>query len=123
MEMRSIKKMIVVGDRVLVCPEDPAGTTKSGLYLPPSVQELEKIQSGYVVKTGPGYALPNPNFEDEPWVADKEPVRYIPLQVEEGDYVIFMKSQGIEIEFEGEKYIILPYSAILLIVRKELQTS
>lgn len=118
--MRSIKRMFVVADRVLVAPEDPAGMTKAGLYLPPSVQEKEKIQTGYVVKTGPGYAVPNPGFEDEPWMEKKEPIKYIPLQVEEGDYVIFVKSHGVEIEFEGEKYIIVPHAAILLIVRTDL---
>lgn len=118
--MRSVKKLLVVGDRVLVTPEDPEGMTKSGLYLPPGVQEKEKIQSGYVVKTGPGYAMPNPVYEDEPWSEKKDPIKYIPLQVEEGDYVIFMKSQGIEVEFEEETYVIVPHAAILLIVRNEM---
>ena len=121
--MRSVKKLIVVGDRVLVTPEDPDSMTKSGLYLPPSVQEKEKIQSGYIVKAGPGYAIPNPTFEDEPWVEAKEPIKYIPLQVEEGDYVIFMTSQGIEVAFEEQTYIIVPHAAILLIVRNELLPS
>jgi co-chaperonin GroES (HSP10) len=94
--------------------------TKTGLYLPPSVQEKEKLQSGYVVKAGPGYAIPNPGYEDEPWVEKKDPIKYIPLQVEEGDYVMFMKSQGIDLAFEGQSYIIVPHSAILLIVRNEV---
>ncbi len=118
--MRSVTRLLVVGDRVLVTPEDPDSMTKSGLYLPPSVQEKEKIQSGYVVKTGPGYAVPNPGYDDEPWSEKKEAIKYIPLQVEEGDFVIFMKSQGIEVEFEERKYIIVPHAAILLIVRNEL---
>lgn len=118
--MRSIKKLLVVGDRVLVTPEDPNAMTKAGLYLPPSVQEREKIQSGYVVKTGPGYAVPNPGYDDEPWSEKKDAIKYIPLQVEEGDYVIFMKAQGIEVEFEERKYIIVPHAAILLIVRNEV---
>jgi co-chaperonin GroES (HSP10) len=118
--MRNVKKLLVVGDRVLVTPEDPEGMTKSGLYLPPSVQEKEKIQSGYVVKTGPGYAMPNPVFEDAPWAEKKDPIQYIPLQVEEGDYVIFVKSQGIEVKFEERTYIIVPHAAILLIVRNEV---
>ncbi|HOJ05791.1 MAG TPA: co-chaperone GroES family protein [Bacteroidota bacterium] len=120
--MRNIRKLLVVGDRVLVTPEDPAAMTRSGLYLPPSVQDREKIQSGFVVKVGPGYAMPNPDFDNEPWSAAKEPIKYIPLQVEEGDYVIFMKSHGIEVEFEDCRYIIVPHSAILLIVRNEIVT-
>ena len=120
MNLRTTKKLIVVGDRVLIMPEDPTATTKSGLYLPPGVQEKEKIQGGYVVKVGPGYAIPNPNFEDEPWSQKKEPTKYIPLQAEEGDYAIFLRAQGIEIEFDNERYIIVPHAAILVLVRKEI---
>ncbi|MBR9976759.1 MAG: co-chaperone GroES [Bacteroidetes bacterium] len=120
--MRSIRHLLVVGDRVLVTPEDPNGMTKSGLYLPPGVQEREKIQSGFVVRTGPGYAIPNPGYEDAPWTEKKEMIKYIPLQMEEGDYIIFMKSQGIEVEFDGQTYVIVPNAAVLLIVRNEVIT-
>jgi len=118
--MRSIKKLIVVGDRVLITPEDPSSMTKSGLYLPLGVQEKEKIQGGYVVKIGPGYAIPNPNFEDEPWSEKREPVKYIPLQAEEGDFAIFLKAQSIEIEFDNMRYLIVPHAAILVLVRNDL---
>lgn len=118
--MRTLNKLIVVGDRVLITPEDPNSMTKSGLYLPPGVQEKEKIQGGYIVRVGPGYAVPNPNFEDEPWSKKSEPMKYIPLQAEEGDYAIFVRSQSIEIEFDNEKYLIVPHSAILVLVRKEV---
>jgi chaperonin GroES len=49
-----LKKLIVVGDRVLIKPGKQNDKTASGLYLPPGVQEKEKIQSGYVIKVGPG---------------------------------------------------------------------
>jgi len=48
------KKLIVIGDRVLIRPSRPDDRTASGLYLPPGVQEKEKVQQGYIVKTGPG---------------------------------------------------------------------
>ena len=81
------KKMIVVGDKVLVIPDSDQDRTDAGLYLPPTVREKEKVQSGYVVNVGPGYPVPNPNFiEQESWsTTPKDPVKYIPLQVEEGD--------------------------------------
>ncbi|MDH7515137.1 MAG: co-chaperone GroES family protein [Bacteroidota bacterium] len=118
--MRTVKKLIVVGDRILITPEDPKEMTKAGLYLPPGIQEKEKIQGGYVVKVGPGYPIANPAAEDEPWSMHKETARYIPLQAEEGDYAIFLRSQAIEIEFEGNSYVIVPQSAVLLLVRNEL---
>ena len=54
------KKLIVIGDRVLIRPSKPDERTESGLYLPPGVQEKEKVQQGYIIKTGPGYAIPMP---------------------------------------------------------------
>jgi len=41
-----------------------------------------------------------------------------PLQAKEGDYAIFLREQGVEVEFEEIKYLIVPQSAVLMIVRK-----
>ncbi|GAJ20670.1 unnamed protein product, partial [marine sediment metagenome] len=64
---KDLRKFIVVGDRVLIKPKSPQQKTKSGLYLPPGVQEKEKIQLGYVLKVGPGYPIPAITDIDEPW--------------------------------------------------------
>jgi co-chaperonin GroES (HSP10) len=118
------KELVIVGDRVLLKIDDDHDKTKSGLYLPPSVREREKVAMGRVVRVGPGYAIPNPNYtEDEPWAAHREPMRYIPLQAQEGDYAIFLREQGVEVEFEEEKYLIVPQSAVLMLVRRELHES
>jgi co-chaperonin GroES (HSP10) len=115
------KQMIVVGDRILLQLDDEADKTKSGLYLPPSVREKEKVAMGRVMKVGPGYPIPNPNYtEDEPWSSPKDPMKYIPLQVKEGDYAIFLRDQGVEVEFEDRRYLIVPQSAVLMLVRNEL---
>jgi co-chaperonin GroES (HSP10) len=115
------KQMIIVGDRILLDIENADDRTKSGLYLPPSVREKEKVATGRVMKVGPGYPIPNPNYtDDEPWTSPKEPMKYIPLQAKEGDYAIFLREQGVEIEFEGRKYLIVPQSAVLALVRHEV---
>jgi chaperonin GroES len=120
--MQIRKQMIVVGDRVLLDLDADQDRTKSGLYLPPSVREKEKVAMGRVVKVGPGYPIPNPNYtEDEPWSPPKDPMRYIPLQAKEGDYAIFLREQGVEIEFEEKKYLIVPQSAVMVLVRDELR--
>ncbi len=116
------KELIVIGDRVLLKLDETEDKTKSGLYLPPSVREREKVAMGKVVKVGPGYPIPNPNYtEDEPWSSPKDPMRYIPLQAKEGDYAIFLREQAIEVEFEEKKYLIVPQSAVLVLVRDELR--
>ena len=112
------KKIIIVGDRVLIKPAKPEERTSSGLYLPPGVHEKEKVQQGYVIKTGPGYAIPMP-VDDEPWKNEEDQVKYVPLQAKEGDLAIFLLSGGTEIIYEGEKYVIVPQSAILMLERDE----
>ena len=116
------KQMVVVGDKVLIIPDSDKDRTEHGLYLPPGLKEKEKVQSGYIFKVGPGYPIPNPGFLDqESWSpTPKEPVKYVPLQAEEGDYAIFLREQSIEIEYEGKKYLIVPQSAILLLIRRDL---
>ncbi|MGN6617624.1 MAG: co-chaperone GroES [Ilyomonas sp.] len=113
-----LKKLIVIGDRVLIKPQQPSDRTSTGLYLPPGVQEKEKVQQGIVIKTGPGYVIPLP-VEDEPWKNEEEKVKYVPLQAREGDLAIFILSGATEVMYEGEKYFIVPQSAILMLERDE----
>lgn len=112
------KKLIVIGDRLLIRPAKPNERTESGLYLPPGVQEKEKIQQGYIIKTGPGYAIPLP-VENEAWKGEEEQVKYVPLQAKEGDLAIFMVSAAIEVIYGGDKYFIVPQSAVLMLEREE----
>ena len=113
-----LKKLIVIGDRLLIKPTKPDERTASGLYLPPGVQEKEKVQQGYVIKTGPGYAIPMP-VDDEPWKSEEDQVKYVPLQAKEGDLAIFLLSGATEVIYEGEKYFIVPQGAILMLEREE----
>ena len=112
------KKLVVIGDRVLIRPSKPNERTDSGLYLPPGVQEKEKVQQGFIIKTGPGYAIPMP-VDDEPWKNEDDQVKYVPLQAKEGDIAIFLVSGATEVIYEGEKYFIVPQSAILMLEREE----
>lgn len=113
-----LKKIVVIGDRVLIRLTRAEDRTQSGLYLPPGVQEKEKVQQGYVIKTGPGYAIPLP-VENEPWKSEDEQVKYVPLQVREGDLAIFLLSGATEVLYEGEKYYIVPQAAILMLERDD----
>jgi chaperonin GroES len=116
-----IDKLIVVGDRVLIKPKSVSGKTRSGLLLPPGYSEKEEIQSGYVVKTGPGYPIPLPTDDvNEPWKKKEEPVNYIPLQAQVGDLAIFLKKGAVEIQYHAEKYFIVPQHSILLLERDDL---
>ena len=114
-----LKKLVVVGDRVLIRPKKQSERTSSGLFLPPGVQEKEKIQSGYVIKAGPGYPIPLPAEEDELWKGREEQIKYVPLQAQEGDLAIFLQKGALEIIYEDEKYFIVPQASILMLEREE----
>jgi chaperonin GroES len=116
---QNFDKFIVVGDRVLIKPKTPQDKTRTGLYLPPGVQERESIQTGYVVKVGPGYPIPAINEVDEPWKDKSDEVKYVPLQPKAGDEAIYLQKSGWEIEFNNEKFVIVPHSAILMLIRDE----
>jgi co-chaperonin GroES (HSP10) len=120
--MKSSKELIVVGDRILISVDKEQTRTEFGLYLPPGVKEKEKVRGGYVAKVGPGYPLPDPTTSnDEPWSAGtRSEVKYIPLQARVGDYALYLNSSAIEIEFEGKEYVVVPQSAILVLVRDHL---
>ncbi|MBL7848563.1 MAG: co-chaperone GroES [Cyclobacteriaceae bacterium] len=118
-EDHKLKKLIVVGDRVLIRPAKDSDKTESGLYLPPGVQEKEKIQKGYIILTGPGYPLPLPADEDDVWKGKEESVKYLPLQAREGDLAIFLQKGAIEVIYEKEKYFIVPQASILMLEREE----
>ncbi len=115
-----LKKIVIIGDRVLIKPKRDDERTESGLYLPPGVQEKEQTRSGYIIKTGPGYAIPFPSEgEDEPWKEPEEKIKYIPLQAREGDLAIFLQRGSYEVLIDNEKYFIVPQANILMLERDE----
>jgi chaperonin GroES len=117
------KRLIVVGDRVLVQPEEGEDRTKVGLYLPATAVDSQAVQGGKVVATGPGNAVSAPTeLDEEPWKIGAPEPRYVPLQARIGDYAIFFRRAAVEITFEGERYLVVPQAAILTLVREEDDT-
>ena len=117
--MEQPKKLIVVGDRVLVVPEEGEERTRVGLYLPQTAVDALAVQGGRIVATGPGNPVPEPTaLDDEPWkIGNREGVRYVPMQARVGDYGLFFRKAAVEITFEGKKYLVVPQAAILVLVR------
>ena len=114
---RGNKKLVVVGDRVLIRPDQGEHRTRVGLLLPPGVREKESVRAGTVVALGPGTPLPPPQDELESWKDSFRQPRYIPIEVEIGDYALFFRQAAIEIEFEDEQFLVVPHGAILVLVR------
>ena len=89
-------------DRILIQPLEAVQTTASGLVIPDTAKE--KPQEGKVVAVGPG------RVDDSG--------KRIPLDVAEGDVVIFSKYGGTEVKYDGAEYMLLNARDILAVVTK-----
>ena len=116
----SNKRLIVVGDRVLVQVEEGEERTKVGLYLPSTAVDSQAVQGGEIVATGPGLPMPDPGENaDEPWRrGPARETRYVPMQAQVGDYALFFRKAAVEITFEGQPFLVVPQAAILALVRE-----
>jgi co-chaperonin GroES (HSP10) len=118
--MEGRKRLIVVGDRVLILPEEGEERSSVGLYLPASAIDSQAVQGGKVVATGPGTPVSAPTeIGEEPWKIDGVEAKYLPVQARVGDYAIFFRRAAVEITFEGRKYLVVPQAAILTLVRED----
>lgn len=90
-----------LADRVVVQKVDPEEKTAGGIVLPDTARE--KPQEGKIISVGPGA------FDDKG--------QRKPMEVKEGDRVLFAKYSGTEIKIEGEEYLILSERDILAIVK------
>ncbi|GAB19712.1 10 kDa chaperonin [Gordonia effusa NBRC 100432] len=88
-------------DKILVQAVEAETTTASGLVIPDTAKE--KPQEGKVIAVGPGR-----------W--DEDGDKRIPLDVAEGDVVIYSKYGGTEIKYGGEDYLILSARDVLAVV-------
>ncbi len=117
------KKLIVVGDRILVRPETGEERTGAGLYVPQTALSSRQAQGGWVVTVGPGVPIPEPAEYDEDDLELGHEPRYMPLQAQEGDYALFLKKASVEISFERKQYLIVPNAAILVLIREDWAAS
>ncbi|MBI4542574.1 MAG: co-chaperone GroES [Gemmatimonadetes bacterium] len=115
------KKLLVVGDRVLIAPEEGEERTRVGLYLPQTALDALAVQGGRILATGPGTPVSEPaSLEEEPWkIGAREGGRFMPMQARVGDYALFFRKAAVEITFEGKNYLVVPQAAILILVRHQ----
>jgi len=115
-----LKRLVVVGDRVLITPEAGEERTTVGLYLPATAVESRQVQGGRIVATGPGTPMTEPaSMDDEPWKIRGPDVKYLPMQADVGDYSLFFRKAAVELTFEGKTYLVVPQAAILVLVKEE----
>ena len=98
-EVKTVIKPL--GDRVVVKRIEEEPMTKGGIVLPDTAKE--KPQKGKVIAVGTGRVLENG--------------QRVPLEVKEGDIVVFAKYGGTEIEIDGEEYVILSERDLLAVLQ------
>ncbi|HSR90611.1 MAG TPA: co-chaperone GroES family protein [Gemmatimonadales bacterium] len=115
------KQLLLVGDRVLITPEEGEDRMRAGLYLPPTAVDAMQVQSGLVIAVGPGDPVADmSSSDDEPWKIGERQPRWRPMQARVGDHAIFFRKAAVEITFEEKRYLVVPQAAILVLVREEM---
>ncbi len=94
-------KMQPLGDRVVILPTPREEMTKSGIVLPDTAKE--KPQEGKIIAAGPGRLNDDGKRE--------------PMDVKEGDIVLYAKYAGTEFKIDGEELLIVSQKDILAIVK------
>lgn len=89
-----------LGDKVVVKPAKAEEKTESGIILPGSAQQ--KPHQGTVIAVGPG--------------ARDDKGNHIPLDVKEGDRVIYGKFGGVDLKYDNEEYVVLSEKDILVVL-------
>jgi chaperonin GroES len=94
-------KLKPLGDRLIVQPLDEEETTASGIVLPDTAKE--KPQRGKVLAVGDG--------------AKNDDGNRVPLDVSEGDTVLYSKYGGTEVKVDGDDLLVLRESDVLALVQ------
>ena len=95
------KTLKPLSDKVIVQKLEPEEKTSGGILLPDSTKE--KPQEGKIIAVGPG--------------AYDEKGQRKPIDVKEGDHVLYAKYSGSEVKLDGQEYLILSEKDILAIVK------
>ncbi|MGC1372100.1 MAG: co-chaperone GroES [Candidatus Sulfotelmatobacter sp.] len=90
-------KFTPLHDRILVRRVEEASTTRGGIIIPDSAKD--KPQEGEVISVGKGKI--------------NEDGKVFPLDVKDGDHILFGKYSGTEIKIDGEDYIIMKEDEVL----------
>jgi len=100
MSTATAAKLRPLGDRVVVKILESEEKTKGGIFLPDTAKE--KPQQAKIVAVGPGKTL--------------EDGKKSPIDLKEGDLVLFAKYAGTEVKVEGEEYLVISEKDILAVV-------
>jgi hypothetical protein len=120
------RQVLVVGDRVLCRIEEGESITDAGLILPATVADQQQVQAGRIVSVGPGVAASHSVFapdSSEDWERHRAEPRYVAMQAQPGDVAVFYKKAAVEVSIDGQKLVVVPHGAILVLLRDSAATT
>lgn len=94
-----IKSIRLLYDQVLVRPLDAEGRTSAGLYIPEIAKGNTPYARGQVVHVGPGRVTKESTF--------------VPLQVKEGDLVMYQRKAGTVLPINDEHLVLLAETEVI----------
>lgn len=95
---KATSKIVPLEDRIIVTVEKKSNKTTSGLYIPDNPNQ-ERPQQGIVISVGPGYV--------------NDSGKLIPVNINEGDTILFQKHAGTPIQIDDEEFLILESQDLL----------
>lgn len=118
------KTVNLIGYNVLLEEAELENKSSGGIIIPDTHKEEQDLICGKVIRTGPGFLIPQTAEHDVSTVLGESSslqvkAQFIPLDVKEGDMVYYNKGAGEEIMLNGKIYVILPYPMIKLFIRSE----
>jgi chaperonin GroES len=88
-----------LSDRVVILPKEESEEMRGGLYIPDTAKE--KPQQGNIVAVGPG------RFEEG---------KRVPMELSEGQTVLYGKYSGTEVTLDNEQYLIVKEADVLAVI-------
>ena len=100
MPVKTEQKVKPLGDRVIIEPMEQEEKSVGGVYIPDTAKE--KPQRGRIMAVGTGRVLENGTR--------------VPLELKEGQHVLYGKYSGTEVKVDGKEYLIVRESDVLAIL-------
>ena len=100
MPVKTEQKVKPLGDRVIVEPMEQEEKSVGGVYIPDTAKE--KPQRGRIMAVGTGRVLENGTR--------------VPLELKEGQHILYGKYSGTEVKVDGKEYLIVRESDVLAVL-------
>jgi len=116
------EKVNLIGINILIEESEVEAKSAGGIIMPEETKKTGDLVVGTVIQKGPGFLIPSQkqgNDIESILEGDGQmKMSFIPLDIEEGDKVYFKRHAADNIMLNGKDYLVIPYTAIKVFIRK-----